>query len=106
MKHLSLSQPSLKESSSLRRRPIVKCPVEPCGYVGRYDNYKRHAKTKHRQVIAETPAVPQILPLSEEAIEVQMASSRDEIEAQVALSQPLPPRNIGSRAFRRKLVSS
>ena len=74
MKHPPLTQPTFDESSNLRRRPIVKCPVAPCGYVGRYDNVKRHVKSKHHHAIDGTPAVPQILPSSAEASEVQMAS--------------------------------
>ncbi len=106
MKHPPQTQPTFDESSNLRRRPIVKCPVAPCGYVGRYDNVKRHIKTKHHQVIDGTPAVPQILPSSAEASEVQMASPRGEIEMPVALSQPLPPRNTRTRVCKRVLMPS
>jgi hypothetical protein len=101
MKHPPLTQPTFDESSNLRRRPIVKCPVAPCGYVGRYDNVKRHVKSKHHHAIDGTPAVPQILPSSAEASEVQMASPRGEIEMPVELSQPLPPRNIRTRVCKR-----
>jgi hypothetical protein len=80
MKLLSLSQPTLNESSGQRRRPILKCPVHPCEYVGRYDNVRRHVKTKHREVIEGAPSVPQILPSPGEASEVQMTSPLGEKE--------------------------